>query len=39
VDYQLPFFPMGELAYPVVFFQLKRIFSYRQQAIRDILLK
>ena len=39
VDYKLPFFPIGELAYPVVNFQLKRIFSYRQQAIRDILLR
>jgi ligand-binding SRPBCC domain-containing protein len=39
VDYKLPFFPMGETAYPVVNFQLKRIFSYRQQAIRNILLR
>jgi ligand-binding SRPBCC domain-containing protein len=39
VDYQLPFFPMGELAYPAVYFQLKRIFFYRQQAIRTILLR
>jgi ligand-binding SRPBCC domain-containing protein len=38
VDYKLPFFPIGELAYPVVYFQLKRIFTYRQQAIRNILL-
>ena len=39
VDYQLPFFPIGELAYPAVYFQLKRIFSYRQRAIRTILLR
>jgi ligand-binding SRPBCC domain-containing protein len=39
VDYKLPFFPIGELVYPVVNFQLKRIFSYRQQAIRNILLR
>jgi ligand-binding SRPBCC domain-containing protein len=39
VDYELPSFPIGELTYPVVNFQLKRIFSYRQQAIRDILLR
>ena len=38
VEYKLPFSPIGELAYPVVHFQLKRIFSYRQQAIRNILL-
>ena len=39
VDYQLPFFPIGELAYPVVYFQLKRIFFYRQRAIRNTLLR
>jgi ligand-binding SRPBCC domain-containing protein len=38
VEYKLPFFPIGEIAYPFVHFQLKRIFSYRQQAIRNILL-
>jgi ligand-binding SRPBCC domain-containing protein len=38
VDYRLPLFPLGELAYPVVALQLQRIFSYRQQAIRRILL-
>jgi len=39
VDYQLPLFPIGELAYPVVYFQLKRIFFYRQRAIRNTLLR
>ena len=39
VDYQLPFFPIGELAYPIVYFQLKRIFFYRQRAIRNTLLR
>lgn len=38
VIYQLPYWPLGEIAYPLVHLQLKRIFSYRQQTISDILL-
>lgn len=38
VKYQLPFFPLGELAYPLIYWQLQRIFAYRQQAIRKLLL-
>jgi len=34
VQYRLPLFPIGELAFPVVRLQLARIFSYRRQAIR-----
>ncbi|MFP3868513.1 MAG: SRPBCC family protein [Desulfobacteraceae bacterium] len=36
VQYQLPFFPLGELAYPLVHLQLQRIFAYRQKRIQDI---
>jgi ligand-binding SRPBCC domain-containing protein len=38
VRYRLPFFPAGEAAYPLIRWQLRRIFSYRQQAIRAIVL-
>ena len=37
VKYRLPFWPFGEIAYPVVRAQLKRIFNYRQQKIRESL--
>jgi hypothetical protein len=30
----LPFAPLGELVYPLVRWQLHRIFRYRQHAIR-----
>ena len=39
VLYKLPVSPMGELAYPLVRAQLERIFSYRQDRVRAILLK
>lgn len=38
VYYALPYWPLGELVYPLVHLQLARIFRYRQQAIRASLL-
>ena len=38
VLYRLPLWPLGEIALPIVKLQLKRIFGYRQQAIRSLLL-
>lgn len=37
VRYQLPFFPVGEAAYPLVRWQLGRIFAYRRQAVARLL--
>ena len=37
VQYALPYWPVGELVYPLVRLQLARIFRYRQQAIRRYL--
>jgi ligand-binding SRPBCC domain-containing protein len=34
VQYALPYAPLGELVYPLVRLQLRRIFRYRQHAIR-----
>jgi len=39
VQYALPYWPVGELAYPFVRRQLARIFRYRQQAIRLYLVE
>ncbi|NNF05737.1 MAG: SRPBCC family protein [Candidatus Eisenbacteria bacterium] len=39
VRYKLPLFPLGEVAYPLVRLQVRRIFAYRGEAIRDLLLK
>jgi ligand-binding SRPBCC domain-containing protein len=39
VEYALPYWPVGELAYPLVRLQLARIFRYRQQAIRKYLVE
>ena len=38
VHYQLPFFPLGETAYPLVRWQLGRIFAFRRQAIARLLV-
>lgn len=38
VEYRLPFSPIGELAYPLVQAQVRRIFAYRRRAIHRILL-
>jgi ligand-binding SRPBCC domain-containing protein len=38
VVYRLPLSPLGEIAYPVVHWQLERIFAYRQKVVRDLLL-
>jgi ligand-binding SRPBCC domain-containing protein len=37
VRYRLPLEPVGDLAYPIVRFQLARIFSYRQRRIAEML--
>jgi len=34
VDYELPFWPIGELAHGIVRRQLERIFDYREEAIQ-----
>ncbi|MDB4885442.1 MAG: CDP-paratose 2-epimerase [Gemmatimonadetes bacterium] len=37
VRYRLPLFPLGEIAHPLVRYQLRRIFSYRTEAVRRLL--
>ena len=39
VQYALPYWPVGELAYPLVRLQLALIFRYRQQAIRRYVVE
>jgi ligand-binding SRPBCC domain-containing protein len=38
VWYQLPLWPLGEIIYPLVAVQLRRIFAFRKQAIRRAFL-
>ena len=38
VHYRLPFEPLGEILHPLVRLQLKRIFRFRQSAVRSRLL-
>lgn len=38
VEYRLPLWPLGEVAYPLVRAQLRRIFEFRQEATRAALL-
>jgi ligand-binding SRPBCC domain-containing protein len=38
VRYRLPLWPAGELAWPLVHLQLRRIFAYRARALRSVLL-
>lgn len=38
VLYRLPLWPLGQLALPLVKLQLRRVFTYRQQAIGQLLL-
>ena len=37
VNYRLPFFPLGEVMLPVIRLQLKRIFSYRAERIKELI--
>ncbi|HEY3307357.1 MAG TPA: SRPBCC family protein [Desulfuromonadaceae bacterium] len=39
VRFRLPIAPLGEAAYPMVRKQLERIFLYRQETIKSLLLK
>jgi ligand-binding SRPBCC domain-containing protein len=39
VRYGLPFWPLGEIAYPVVRLHLGRIFRFRQSAVRKHLFR
>ena len=38
VAYRLPLSPLSEIAYPLVRWQLGRIFAFRETAIRELLL-
>jgi ligand-binding SRPBCC domain-containing protein len=38
VCYRLPLWPLGEIAFPLVNYQLRCIFKYRQSAIREAVI-
>lgn len=38
VRYELPLTPLGDVAYPLIRLQLRRIFNYRQKAIHKLLI-
>jgi ligand-binding SRPBCC domain-containing protein len=38
VTYALPLSPLGDIAHPIVRWQIERIFNYRQEITRQILL-
>ena len=38
VTYALPFSPLGDIVHPIVRWQIERIFTYRQEVTRQILL-
>jgi ligand-binding SRPBCC domain-containing protein len=39
VEYELPLWPFGEIAYPLVRYELGRIFRFRSDSIRALLLE
>jgi ligand-binding SRPBCC domain-containing protein len=39
VDYALPFYPLGQMVFPLVRWQLSRIFNYRQQMVGRLLIR
>jgi ligand-binding SRPBCC domain-containing protein len=38
VQYQLPLSPLGDIVFPMIRAQIRRIFAYREQAVRRLLL-
>ncbi|NQU64021.1 MAG: SRPBCC family protein [SAR324 cluster bacterium] len=36
VRYRLPFWPAGEIVYPIIHAQIRRIFAYRETIIKEI---
>ena len=38
VRHRLPFWPFGEIAYPLIRGQINRIFAFRETAIRQVLI-
>ncbi len=38
IMYRLPLFPLGEIAFPLVRLELKRILKYRRRMIRELLI-